>query len=77
MENASMEGLLLILVLAWFVGWIYENGYARAKRVGSRKGYGVGYHRGRRHADPSGCLLFVAAILALGGATIVMAAICR
>jgi hypothetical protein len=72
-----VEGLLLILVLAGFIGWIYENGYARGKRVGSRKGYGVGYSRGRRHANPSGCLIVVAVILGLGGATIVMGAICR
>ena len=39
-----MEGLIVIAILASIGCWIYGSG----KRTGSRKGYNVGFHRGRR-----------------------------
>jgi len=39
-----MSGLVLIACIIWFWNTAYRSG----KRVGSRKGYGVGYSRGRR-----------------------------
>ena len=73
-----MEGLLLILFLGWLVNCVYNSGFASGKRLGSRKACdGVGYSRGCRQAAPSGCIIVVAAILALSGAAIVVAATCR
>jgi hypothetical protein len=39
-----MEGLIVIAIVASIGYWIFSSG----KRTGSRKGYNVGFHRGRR-----------------------------
>jgi hypothetical protein len=53
----------LHLALMAFVLWLVSSAYAAGKREGSRKGYGVGFDRGRRAAGGWGCLL---AALAFG-----------
>ena len=40
---------------------IYNAGFGSGKRLGSRKGYGVGFDRGRRAHNSSGCLVVVLA----------------
>lgn len=45
--------------------WIASSAYRVGKREGSRKGYGVGFDRGRRAARNSGCLVAVV-VLPLG-----------
>ena len=44
MQGIEMEGLIVIAILASIGYWIYSSG----KRTGSRKGYNVGFRRGRR-----------------------------
>lgn len=59
-EESKVEclgSLILIGIVIWFV---YNSAYSAGKREGSRKGYGVGFDRGRRsQASQSGCLLAV------------------
>ena len=63
-----MEAIVVIIILLLIAGAIFKAG----KRLGSRKGYGVGFARGRR--SKSGCLVVVmAAGLALAGATVAVA----
>lgn len=67
-----MDSIVVIIVLLLIVYAIHNEGFKAGKRLGSRKGYGVGYDRGRR--SKSGCLVVVvAACLALAGATIAVA----
>jgi hypothetical protein len=46
-------GLLVLLVLGYL---IYHSAYKAGKREGSRKGYGVGFARGRQSRN-EGCPL--------------------
>lgn len=39
-----VETIIVVIVVVGFGTWIYREG----KRLGSRKAYGVGLHRGRR-----------------------------
>lgn len=39
-----VEIVIVVVVVVGFGTWIYQEG----KRLGSRKAYGVGLHRGRR-----------------------------
>jgi hypothetical protein len=72
-EVRNLESLIGLVILLLIVGWIYSAGHKRGKREGSRKGYGVGFDRGRR-AKSSGCLvLVVVAGLALAATTAVLA----
>jgi hypothetical protein len=56
----------VLVVLVMLVGGflIYGLAYKAGKREGSRKGYGVGFARGKRSAKPSGCALVVLCLLA-------------
>lgn len=65
-----MELLAWIVILGIAV-WVWQSGYTSGKREGSRKAYGVGYSRGRRASNASGCLvailmLFVIKLAAAG-----------
>ncbi len=40
-----METLIMIAIVAAIGCWTYKSG----KRIGSHKGYHVGFRRGRRH----------------------------
>lgn len=62
MEEYELETVVLVVILLFFVGWIYGTGHKAGKREGSRKGYGVGFDRGRR-SKSSGCLVAIAAII--------------
>ena len=58
---------MVLLLLLGFAFWFAQAAYKSGKREGSRKGYGVGYDRGRRHSSSNGgCLAIVLATLALG-----------
>lgn len=52
-----MEGLLIVVII--IVILFASQAYAAGKREGSRKGYGVGFDRGRRSKNQSGCLVFL------------------
>ncbi len=69
-----MESTLVVLLLIGAVGvWIWYAGHKSGKREGSRKGYGVGFDRGRRSRS-SGCLLLViAGGFALAAVTVALA----
>jgi hypothetical protein len=68
----ELLGLLVILVI---VAMVWKAAFSSGKRLGSRKGYGVGFDRGRRgRHDSSGCLVvFIVVGLALGAAASVAA----
>lgn len=56
---------LALIIVALF---IFNAAYRAGKREGSRKGYGVGFDRGRRHRGKDGCpltVLFFAAVIFL------------
>lgn len=53
--------VLIIVALA-----IWNAAYKSGKREGSRKGYGVGFNRGRRSKPSTGCLVL---FLVLGSGT--------
>jgi hypothetical protein len=55
-----MEIIGLIVLGAIVVG-VYNAGFGSGKRLGSRKGYGVGFDRGQRAHNSSGCLVVVLA----------------
>ncbi len=65
-------GIVGLLVLAFVLFAIYNAGFKSGKQLGSRKGYGVGFDRGRRGRNSSGCLVFVLAGL---GAVVAAAAL--
>lgn len=56
-------GFIVLLVIAYVV---WQAAFQSGKRIGSRKGYGVGFDRGSRSRKQSGCLVVVAALLVLG-----------
>jgi hypothetical protein len=57
--------IIIIVVIIGIVGWVYNAGHKTGKREGSRKGYGVGFDRGRRSlGGQNGCAI----ILAVGAA---------
>ncbi len=64
--------LIVIAIVCWVV---YSFAYGAGKREGSRKGYGVGFDRGRRgRKSQSGCLIvLVVAGLGLGVTTVAFA----
>ena len=53
-----------LIVLGVILLAVYNAGFGSGKRLGSRKGYGVGFDRGRRAHGSSGCLVVVIAGLA-------------
>lgn len=52
-----MDSLLLLAVII-VAGYLVNEAYKSGKREGSRKGYGVGFDRGRK-SKSEGCLLLV------------------
>ena len=58
-----MEIVGLIVLGVILVG-VYNAGFGSGKRLGSRKGYGVGFDRGGRAHNSTGCLVAVLAGLA-------------
>ena len=59
----EVVGLLILVVI---VVAVYKSAFAAGNRRGSRKGYGVGFDRGRRGRGASGCLVMaVAGIVSL------------
>ena len=62
-----METVVVIVVILAIVGWVYAVGHKAGKREGSRKGYGVGFDRGRRTRSKSGCLIIVAGLALAAG----------
>lgn len=59
-------GWLVVIGIVFVV--FYSMGHQDGKRLGSRKGYGVGFDRGRR-ASSSGCLILIVALgVAMGSA---------
>ena len=72
-----MEAIIAILVPLFIVGAIDNAGYKGRKREGSRKGFGVGYDRGRR-AGNQGRLVMIALLgLALTATTVADACLHR
>lgn len=53
--------MLLFVAIVFFV---YKSAFAAGNRLGSSKGYGVGFDRGRRGRGASGCLVIVTAGIA-------------
>jgi hypothetical protein len=71
-----METLIILIVLALLGSWVYNAGHASGKRVGSRKGYGVGFDRGRRSKGQNGCLvIIIAAGVTIAAATAALASL--
>ncbi len=60
-----MDNLIGVLILLGLLSWICNSAYSSGKREGSRKGFGVGYARGRQRRPPSGCLIISIAIATL------------
>ena len=52
-------GFLILLV---FAAWVFNVAFMAGKREGSRKGYGVGFSRGRRSRGQTGCLVVMVTI---------------
>ena len=67
-----MEALVVMAIVAGIAWYGWSTAYASGKRAGSRKGYGVGYDRGRRSKNRNGCLvvLVAAGVLAAAGAAL-------
>lgn len=61
-----MNSWVILLFLVLFV-WSAKYIFAAGKREGSRKGYGVGFDRGRRSA---GCLILLGCLVGFLGAVI-------
>jgi hypothetical protein len=57
-----------VVILA-IAGWLYSLGHKAGKREGSRKGYGVGFSRGRRSRAQSGCMIVLAVFGLIATAT--------
>jgi hypothetical protein len=55
-----MEIVGLVVLGAILVG-VYNAGFGSGKRLGSRKGYGVGFDRGHRGHNSGGCLVVLLA----------------
>ena len=64
MEASALEAIIFIGVLVAIAYIIYKSG----KREGSRKGYGVGFDRGRKSKGQSGCLLVIIFLLSTSAA---------
>jgi hypothetical protein len=62
-----------LIVLGIILLGVYNAGFSSGKRLGSRKGYGVGFDRGRRGHNSSGCLVVVLAGLACAVAAAALA----
>jgi hypothetical protein len=64
-----------LLVFGIVVYAVYQSAFASGKRIGSRKGYGVGYSRGlRKSRKNEGCLvMIVAALIVVGTITVAVA----
>ena len=54
---SELIGLALVVGLA---AWLWSTAYSSGKREGSRKGYGVGYARGKRGRSRSDCFVATA-----------------
>jgi hypothetical protein len=48
LEENRMEWVLLVIAVLCVMSWVWSQAYKEGKRIGSRKGYGVGFDRGRR-----------------------------
>lgn len=58
-----MEGIVVLIVILAIAGWLYSSGHKAGKREGSRKGYGVGFDRGRRsRKNQSGCMIVIVVV---------------
>lgn len=55
-----MDGIIGLIVLLFIAAAIYQVAFKAGKREGSRKGYGVGFARGRR-GKSGGCFIASAA----------------
>lgn len=55
-----MDACSGLFILGLIVAAIYAWGHTAGKREGSRKGYGVGFDRGRRGREGSGCFVATA-----------------
>lgn len=53
--------ILGVIVLGIILVSVYNAGFGSGKRLGSWKGYGVGFHRGRRAHNSRSCLVVVLA----------------
>lgn len=58
MNTTILVVIVVVLLLVW--GAAHRQG----KREGSRKGYGVGFDRGRRSKGKNGCLVILASAVA-------------
>lgn len=68
-----MEVLVIMAIVAVIVWYGWSTAYASGKRAGSRKGYGVGYDRGSRSKNQSGCLVVLVAAGVLAAASVALA----
>ena len=59
----ALVGFIVLLLVAYFVS---QAAFQSGKRIGSRKGYGVGFDHGSRSRKQSGCLIIVVAFLVVG-----------
>lgn len=48
-----MKTFIVVVLIVVGICWIYSTAFDSGKKLGSRKGYGVGYDRGR---GSGGCL---------------------
>ena len=57
-ERIPMDPFVVVLIIGAVALWVYSTVFKSGKREGSRKGYGVGFDRGRKLSS-SGCLIFM------------------
>ena len=55
-----MDTLIGMLIVLGAIAWVWNSAYSSGKREGSRKGYGVGYARGKRGRSQSDCFVATA-----------------
>lgn len=67
--------LFWLLVIGILLYAVHQSAFASGKRIGSRKGYGVGYSRGSRNSRKNdGCLtIIVAAFIVIGTIAVAVA----
>lgn len=53
-----MEGFAGVIVVIFVAYFVYDLAYKRGKREGSKKGYGVGFDRGKKSTS-GGCLVIL------------------
>jgi hypothetical protein len=76
-SESQVGTIVVIVVVLVIAAWIYNAGHKSGKRLGSRKGYGVGFDRGKRSRGQKGCLVIIVICGLLAAATSTATALFR